>query len=415
MKTTYSDLTDCNPSAGMKTLYFDCRTGASGDMIVGALLDLVPDRAASLARLNAMGIPGVSVEAKDTARCGIRGVGVTVSVNGEVEEHDHHHDHDHHDHAHHHGHHEHHEHHHHHASTDEIFAIVDAMSASAGVKSQVKKVYASIAAAEAKAHGVDVSEVHFHEVGAKDAVFDVAAAVALVEELAPGRILAAVPEVGGGFVNCAHGVLPVPAPATVNLLEGVPFSSGAADCELLTPTGAALLRHFAASFGPMPTMAVEKTGVGCGGRDIPGRPNVLRAFLGEESRTCGLPNGRVVELKANIDDMTGEELGHACDTLRAAGALDVSLVPMVMKKGRPGHMLVVLCSPDAADAMASAVLRETSTFGVRRSDMARYELDRTIEAGPDGVRVKKGTGFGVEKSKREFDDEVSRQRKEQTK
>lgn len=406
MKTLFFDLMPDISNAEMKTLYFDCRTGASGDMIVGALLDLVPDRAASLARLNAMGIPGVSAEAKDATRCGIRGVEVTVSVNGEVEGHDHHHDHDHQ--------HEHHEH-HHHASMDEIFAIVDAMSVSDGVKSQVKKVYASIAAAEAKAHGVDVSEVHFHEVGAKDAVFDVAAAVALVGELAPSRILAAVPEVGGGFAKCAHGVLPVPAPATVNLLEGVPFSSGAADCELLTPTGAALLRHFATSFGPMPTMAVEKTGVGCGARDMPGRPNVLRAFLGDESRSCGLPNGRVVELKANIDDMTGEELGHACDKLRAAGALDVSLVPTFMKKGRPGHTLVVLCSPDTADAMVSAVLRETSTFGVRRADLSRYELDRTIEVGPDGVRVKKGTGFGVEKSKREFDDEVSVQRKEQVK
>lgn len=397
-KTLYFDLLSDISSAGMKTLYFDCRTGASGDMIVGALLDLVPDRAASLARLNAMGIPGVSAEAKDTARCGIRGVGVTVSVNGEVEGHEHGrkgrraHRHEHH-------------HHHHHATMAEIVSAIDAMSVSGGVKAHAKKVYASIAEAEAKAHGVAVSEVHFHEVGAMDAVFDIAAAAALIEELSPRKILASMPEVGGGFVKCAHGTLPVPAPATVNLLEGIPFSSGAAECELLTPTGAALLRHFASSFGPMPQMSVEKTGVGCGARDIPWRPNILRAFWGEEMYSAGTPNGMVSELKANIDDMTGEELGYACEKLRAAGALDVSLVPAAMKKGRLGQTLVVLCAPEAADEMAAKMLRVTSTFGVRRADMSRYALDRTIAANSDGVHVKKGAGFGVEKAKREFDDE----------
>ena len=399
----------------MKTLYLECRTGASGDMIAGALLDLVPDRNASLARLNAMGIPGVHADACDVSRCGIRGTGVTVSVGGEIEGHDHDHGHLHaHEVAHVHGHghihdrehsHDHHHHeHHHHASMAEIHAIVDAMPVSDGVKSDVKEVYALIAAAESKAHGVEVSEVHFHEVGAKDAVFDIAAAAMLLEEISPDRILASVPEVGGGFAKCAHGVIPVPAPATVSLLEGVAFSSGAAECELLTPTGAALLRHFAASFGPMPVMAVEKVGIGCGSRDIPGRPNIMRAFLGEEPSGEGSPNGRVTELKANIDDMTGEELAYACAKLRNAGALDVSLVPAAMKKGRSGQILEVLCRPETADALAAAILRETSTFGVRRADLSRYELDRAMEAGADGVRVKRGFGYGVEKSKREFDD-----------
>lgn len=287
---------------------------------------------------------------------------------------------------------------------EEIRTLVDALSVSDGVKLHVKEVYAAIAAAESKAHGVDVSEVHFHEVGAKDAVFDIAAVAALLEEISPDRVVASVPEVGSGFVKCAHGMMPVPAPATANLLVGVPFSSGAAECELLTPTGAALLRHFASSFGPMPVMAVERTGIGCGGRDIPGRPNILRAFLGEETKPEGAPNGSVTELKANIDDMTGEELAYACAKLRKAGALDVSLVPAFMKKGRPGHILAVMCHPENADALAAAMLRETSTFGVRRADLSRYELVRTISPGADGVRVKKGAGFGVEKSKREFDD-----------
>ena len=388
----------------MKTLYFDCRTGASGDMIAGALLDIVKDRGASVARLNAMGIAGVSATVGDELRCGIRGPRVTVRVDG-VEEggcHAHGRGHSHaegHCREHAHGHH-----HHHHATMDEIMAAVDSLAASGSVKEHVRAVYAAIAKAESEAHGVDVAEVHFHEVGAKDAVFDIAAAAMLLEEIAPDRILAAVPEVGGGFVKCAHGTMPVPAPATANLLAGIPFTSGAADCELLTPTGAALLRHFASSFGPMPAMAVERIGTGCGGRDIPGRPNVLRAFLGEESAAPGGPNGLVAELRANIDDMTGEELAYACEKLRAAGALDVTLVPALMKKGRPGHLLEVLCAPGSADALAAAILRETSTFGVRRADMPRYELARRIETGADGVRVKTGEGFGTVKSKREFDD-----------
>ena len=376
----------------MKTLYFDCRTGAAGDMVVGALLELVPDQAASLARLNAMGLPGVRVEAVPAVRGGLKGTSVTVRIGDETEG------------AEGHAHHRHHHHHHHHATRAEIEAVVDALAVSDAVKAHVKAVYARLADAEAKAHGVPVDEVHFHEVGALDAVCDVAAASVLLEELAPERVLAARPEVGGGFVQAAHGLLPVPAPATVNLLEGVVFTSGAADCELLTPTGAALLRHFASGFGPMPPMAVRRTGVGCGSRELDGRPNVLRAFWGESAEEPSGPNGRVVELKANVDDMTGEELGWACARLRAAGALDVALAPLVMKKGRPGQLLVVLAPPERADALAAAILRETSTFGVRRADLVRYELQRRLGPGADGVRVKTGEGYGVVKSKREFDD-----------
>lgn len=374
----------------MKTLYFDCRTGAAGDMMTAALLELVPDRDAAVARLNAMGLRGVRVEAADAVRGGLKGTAVTVHVHGEVEGHGH-------------GEHHHHEHHHHHSSLADIHAIVDALAVSDVVKAHVKAVYDLIADAEAKAHGKPVAEVHFHEVGAMDAVCDIASVAVLIEELAPDRILAARPEVGGGFVTCAHGRLPVPAPATVNILTGIPFTSGAADCELLTPTGAALLRHFASGFGPMPPVAVEATGTGCGARDIPGRPNILRAFCGESSEATG-PNGRVVELRANIDDMTGEELGFACEKLRAAGALDVALAPVCMKKGRPGQILIVLASPESADALAAAILRETSTFGVRRADLSRYELSRRIDGGEDGVRTKTGEGYGVVKSKREFDD-----------
>ena len=387
----------------MKTLYLDCRMGAAGDMLTAALLELVPDRAASLARINALGIHGVHVHAESASSGGIVGTRMDVHIHGHTEEeHDHHHHHGHeaghdHDHAHHH---------HHHASPAEIAERIASLNASDSVKAHVRAVYDLIASAEAKAHGRPVSEIHFHEVGMADALSDIASVALLLEELAPARIVASRPEVGGGFVKCAHGTLPVPAPATANILVGVPYTSGAADCELLTPTGAALLVHFADSFGPMPPIAVERTGLGIGHREVPGRMNGVRAFIGEEAATpAGGPNGVVVELRANIDDMTGEDLAFACDKLRDAGALDVSLAPLVMKKGRLGNLLIVLVRPEMADAMAAAMLRETSTFGVRRIDCVRYELER--EMLPGDVRVKVGRGYGVEKSKPEFADRAA--------
>ena len=383
--------------------------GAAGDMLTAALLEIVPDRAAALARINALGIPGVHVHADPATVCGLVGTRVDVHIHGHTEEEHHHH-------------HDHHStgadaqervppHHHHHASRADIAAQIAALNASDTVKAHVQAVYDLIADAEAKAHGRPVTEIHFHEVGMADALSDIASVVLLLEMLGPDRVVASRPEVGGGFVQCAHGTLPVPAPATAHILTGVPYTSGAANCELLTPTGAALLVHFADAFGPMPPLAVERTGLGLGHREVPGRLNGVRAFLGEEAggtRSCASatgPNGRVAELRANIDDMTGEDLAFACDRLRAAGALDVSLAPLTMQKGRPGHLLIVLAPLDLADALAAAILRETSTFGVRRIDCARYELAREIV--PGDVRVKVGRGYGVEKSKPEFADRAA--------
>ena len=394
----------------MKTLYLECTMGAAGDMLTAALLELVPDRAAALARINALGIPGVHVHANPATVCGLVGTRVDVHIHGHTEEeHDHHHHHDHeagHDHDHDHAHH----HHHHHASRADIAAQIAALNASDAVKAHVQAVYDLIADAEAKAHGRPVSEIHFHEVGMADALSDIASVALLLEELGPVRVVASRPEVGGGFVKCAHGTLPIPAPATSNILTGVPYTSGAADCGLLTPTGAALRVHFADAFGPMPPLAVERTGLGLGHREVPGRLNGVRACPGEETggprsvAASGGPNGRIAELRANIDDMTGEDLAFACDKLRAAGALDVSLAPLTMKKGRPGHLLIVLAPFEKADALAAAILRETSTFGVRRVDCSRYELAREIV--PGDIRVKVGHGYGVEKSKPEFADRV---------
>ena len=375
----------------MRTIYIDCRMGAAGDMLAAALLELQPDRAAALSKINALGLAGVSVAAAPAVRAGMAGTRVEVSIHGKTEGHHHHHHEE--------------SRHHHHASPAEIDAIIAGLNASDAVKEHVRGVYRLIAEAEAQAHGRPVAEIHFHEVGALDAVCDIASVALLLESLGPARVLASVPETGGGFVHCAHGILPVPAPATVNILRGIAFSSGAADCELLTPTGAALLRHFAAGFGPMPTMAVERVGVGCGSRELEGRANVVRAFLGE---TADAANDRIVELKANVDDMTGEDLAFACDRLRAAGARDVALVPTLMKKGRPGQLLIVLAAEADADALAAAILRETTTFGVRRTDCARYALSRRTEEGDDGVSVKFGNGYGIVKSKREFSDRAER-------
>ena len=269
-------------------------------------------------------------------------------------------------------------------------------------------VYRLIAEAESHAHGKPVEEIHFHEVGTLDAVADVTAVCLLLEELAPEQVVCSPIHVGSGQVRCAHGILPVPAPATAHILREVPTYGGSVRGELCTPTGAALLKTLADSFRPMPAGRVLGCGYGCGTKDFP-RANCLRAFLLDTAGSAQGPNDTVTELRANIDDMTGEDLGFAAERLLAAGALDVSYIPLQMKKGRPGVLLLCLCRPEDGDRLAAEILRHTATFGVRRVDCARYALavDRNAppvetEWGP--VRRKAGTGYGVEKSKPEYED-----------
>ena len=384
----------------MKTLFLQLESGAAGDMLAAALLELVPDPVASLARLNALGIPGVEIRASRDARGGIAGTLFDVTVHGESEGHGHH------DHPHHHDHPDHHDHpHHHHTGLAEIRGRIAALAAPESVRADVRAVYDLLAEAESKAHGRPVDEIHFHEVGSLDALADIASVCLLLAEIAPDRVVASPPNAGGGTVRCAHGAMPVPAPATARLLEGLPWrGDDPATGELLTPTGAALLRRFVAGWGSAPEMRLAAVGCGLGHRETPGRANLVRAMLGEEAAPApGGPNGRVVELAANLDDMTGEDLAFACDRIREAGALDVSLAPLLMKKGRPGHLLLALAAPERADAVAAAILRETSTFGVRRTDCARYELARTVRE-EGGIRVKRGEGYGVAKEKPEFED-----------
>ena len=256
----------------MKTLYFDLGMGAAGDMLTAALFELMPDRTQALAQLNALGLPGVEFVPEAASKCSVTGTHMRVVVNGREEQAE-----DAHSHAHHH---EHHKHHHHHASMSDIEALVSGLNASQAVKDTVLAVYQRIAQAESQVHGVPVSEIHFHEVGTMDALADIAAASFLLEQLAPEKVLASPVQVGFGKTRCAHGLLPVPAPATALLLLGAPIRAGNIEGELCTPTGAALLRQFVSDFGPMPLMTVERIGYGLGQKDFPAA-NCLRAMLGE--------------------------------------------------------------------------------------------------------------------------------------
>ena len=322
----------------MKTLYLECNMGAAGDMLTAALLDLLPEerRQEFLKVMNA--IPGVQMRAEPAEKCGVRGLHVTVLAHG-VEEHSHDvpcggadapHLHEHpHDHEHEHGH----EHGHHHASLADVRAIVEGLPVPETVKAKAMEVYGLIAAAEAHAHGQPVELVHFHEVGSLDAIADVVGVSLLMEAIAPERVVASPVRIGFGTVKCAHGILPVPAPATAALLKGIPVYAGELRGEMCTPTGAALLRHFADSFGNMPLMDVSAIGVGLGTRDF-GAANCLRAFLGEGGEE--LP--RISELRCNIDDATPEEIGFAMELLLEKGALDVFTVPIGMKKKFPTYI-----------------------------------------------------------------------------
>ena len=260
----------------MKTLYFDLGMGAAGDMLTGALFELMPNRAQALAQLNALGLPGVEFVPEAASKCGVTGTHMRVIVNGREEQpcQEEHHQ----EQGHHHDHRQ--EHHHRHTAMADIRQTVQALSVSDAVKARVLEVYARIAQAESQVHGVSVSEIHFHEVGTLDALADITAVCYLLEQLSPERIVASPVQVGYGKIRCAHGILPVPAPATAQILLGVPIRAGDIPGELCTPTGAALLRQFVSDYGPMPLMTVERIGYGLGQKDFPAA-NCLRAMLGE--------------------------------------------------------------------------------------------------------------------------------------
>ena len=408
----------------MKTLYFDCGMGAAGDMLSAALLELFDDKQAVLDELNALGIPGVEFKAEVSTKCGINGTHLSVTVSGEEEEsadvHDHeHHDHVHahehsheHEHEHHHEHeHEHthdhdhdheHGHHHHHSSMADIEHIIGHLQLEDAVRADVIAVYKRIAEAESHAHGMPVSEIHFHEVGTMDAVADITAACLLIRKLAPEKIVASPVHVGAGKVRCAHGVLPVPAPATAHILRDVPIYGGRIQGELCTPTGAALLKHFAAAFGDMPVMRVQRVGYGMGKKDFE-VANCVRAMLGE----TGDGADSVYELNCNIDDMTAETIGFAVEKIREAGAVEVFTTAVMMKKNRPGTLLTVLCREAQKETVVQAIFKHTATIGIRETLCRRYVLARTeetVETALGPVRRKMSSGYGVQRAKFEHDD-----------
>ena len=340
----------------MRTLYLDCGMGAAGDMLTAALLELLPDPEGFVKELNALGIPGVEYVREDAVKCGIGGTHMSVRIHGEEEseemlhhhhEHEHHHEYDH-EHTHDHGHGEH------------------------------------------------------HHVGTMDAIADVTAVCLLMNRLAPDEVVVSPIHVGSGQVRCAHGILPVPAPATAFILRDVPIYGGTVQGELCTPTGAALLRHFATRFGAMPPMRVQAIGYGMGKKDFEAA-NCVRAMLGES----GSAGDTVTELSCNVDDMTGEAVGFALEELLAAGALEAFTVPVGMKKSRPGVMLCVLCREQDSERIAGLMLRHTTSIGVRAHSCRRYVLTRRIETvqTPYGeVRRKLSEGYGASRVKYEYDD-----------
>lgn len=405
----------------MKTLYLECNMGAAGDMLTAALLELTEDRQAFIDRMNSLGLPDVTVEAEVAVKCGITGTHLKVTVNGMEEEsvdaadhrhddHEHHHDHSH---SHHHEEeheHRHHDHgHHHHASMTDVRRIINSLDVSDRVKTDALAVYALIADAESKVHGRPVEEIHFHEVGTMDAIADVIGVCLLMEILSPDQIIASPVHTGSGYVRCAHGILPVPAPATALILQGIPSYSGRVKGELCTPTGAALLKHFVSYYGDRPVMSVQAVGYGMGKKDFE-QANCVRAFWGksEGTKEC------IVKLECNLDDMTGEDIGFAMEQLFQAGAKDVFTQPIEMKKNRPGVLLSVLCMAEDADSLAEAIMKHTTTLGIRRQEMTRYTLQRSVKTvnTPYGeVRIKQASGMGVKRSKPEFDDVAAIARK----
>lgn len=377
----------------MKTIYIDASMGAAGDMLTAALLDTMDENARKtfVEKLNSLGLPGIQYSLVKSEKCGITGSHMDVTFNGEEEGEEHHH-HDEHEH-----------HHHHHSSMHDIEHIVCShLPISDKVKKDVMAVYNLIAQAESTVHGTTVDQIHFHEVGTMDAIADVTAVCMLFDTIDAEEVIVSPIHVGSGTVKCAHGILPVPAPATAHILKDCPIYSQDIKGELCTPTGAALLKHFATSFGSMPIMSVSSIGYGMGKKDFE-RANCVRVMVGEREGATD----SVLELECNLDDMTAEAVGYAQEALFRAGALDVFTTSIGMKKSRPGILLSVICRPEDKGRMVEELFSHTTTLGVREKTCSRYVLSRKAETvdtefGP--VRVKKSYGYGVQRSKFEYDD-----------
>lgn len=438
----------------MSVLYLECNAGIAGDMLCGALLDLLPADQAdeALRRMNELPLPGVRIEAARAQTCGVTGMRVHVLVHGEEErqredqeracderhrghgptcereracdgrhregardercEHAHHGAHDHHERGCHgsHAHHDHaHAHHGHaHRSYLQVASIIEGFtSLPETVRRNAQAVYRLIAEAEATVHGTAIEDIHFHEVGTLDAIADVTFACVLMDLISPDRVTASPVRTGYGTVRCAHGMLPVPAPATALLLEDVPNYAGDLEGEFCTPTGAALLKHFATAFEQRPLMSTTATGYGIGAARRP-IANCVRAFSGEAAgaATCA---GDIIEACCNVDDMTAEDISFACEQLMEAGALDAFTVPIGMKKGRPGTLVCALCSPDMLATIEDVLFCHTTTLGVRHRVWKRATLQRDVievatPLGPVRQKVARDARGAIIRRKWEHDD-----------
>ena len=423
----------------MRTLYFDCFNGASGDMILGALIDAGVPLEGVRAALGSLAIDGYEIAAERVLRAGVSATKFRVLEPGEparvqaaaAEHHHHHHHHDDHGHSHHdHGGHphahgsepEHHRPHgkaqshghHAHRSLPEIVALIDRSALSATARDRARTLFERLAEAEAAIHQMPVERVHLHEVGALDSIIDIVGAVYALESLKVEQVVVSPMNVGRGMVQSAHGVFPVPAPATVRLLGDAPILSRGPEAELLTPTGALLLTAYATGYGPLPAMRVAATGYGAGDRDFRDTPNVLRVLIGEADDLHPKPHDRVVVVESEIDDMNPQLFGPLMEQLYGAGALEVFFSPVQMKKNRPGTLVSVLTSPARRPAVVDVLFRETTTIGVRHAEWQRECLERRIAEvqTPYGVvRVKVASREGVlMNAQPEFDDCAARAR-----
>jgi uncharacterized protein (TIGR00299 family) protein len=372
----------------MKTLYLECAMGAAGDMLTAALLELINNKADFLKQINSIGIPGLRVDIESVVKYGISGTHVRVSINGIEESADtgilkysH-------------------------TSFEKIENIIARLSVSQKIKSNTLSIYRMIAEAEASVHRISVEQVHFHELGNADAIADIVSVCMLMESLAPQEIIASPINVGSGFVQCAHGIMPVPSPATAYILQDIPIYSKNTHEELCTPTGAAIIKHFAKRFEQMPKMRVQKIGYGMGTKNFKS-VNCLRTFLGETENSNNKINDRIVQLQCNLDDMTGEAVGFAINLLLREGALDVFSIPIQMKKNRPAVLLTCISSEYKAHFFAELMLRHTTTFGVRQTVCDRYTLKHEILTKQTlfgNIRIKIGEGYSIKKFKPEYDD-----------
>ncbi|RKD22937.1 TIGR00299 family protein [Ammoniphilus oxalaticus] len=370
----------------MKTLYLDCFAGIAGDMTLAALLDLGADLDYITEYLRRLPIDPFKMETQSVVKQGISAKYLQLQIEGGAGEadhghHHHNHSHEHHDHSHGHGHSHHHDDHHDHDHHEhrhaaEILAMIEQSELPARVKQRSLAIFQVIAEAEGKIHGMDPSEVHFHEVGAMDSIIDTIGVCLALESLGIDHIIASPVATGKGYAQMAHGLYPIPAPATLELLKGIPLADLEVQGELTTPTGAGILKALVQQFKSNPTGIVERIGYGAGTKDF-AHPNVLRAMLLDgEADKAGPDQEQVFILEAQVDDMTGEALGYAMEALFSAGALDVYYTPIFMKKNRPGILITVIAHAEAVDACEQTLLVETTTLGVRHSTWKRVALQR---------------------------------------